>query len=152
MLVPRRFWIGAEILQVALRNAADEFLAVEFFLAGDLGGEAGGEGVDHRGADAVQAAGGGIGFAGKFAAGMQCGEDDLERGFVLEFGVRVDRDAAAVIADGEPVAGLERHLDERGMAGHCLVHGIVKDFRGEVVQGGLIGAADIHARPAADRL
>jgi hypothetical protein len=43
--------------------AFGEILAVEFFVARDLGREAAGEGVDDRGADAVQAARGGIGLA-----------------------------------------------------------------------------------------
>jgi hypothetical protein len=36
------------------------------------------------------------------------------------------------------------------VAGDGFVHRVVEDFGGEVVQGGLVGAADIHARPAAD--
>jgi hypothetical protein len=38
------------------------------------------------------------------------------------------------------------------MAGDRLVHGVVQHLGGEVVQGVLVGAADIHARAAADRL
>jgi DnaJ like chaperone protein len=39
-----------------------------------------------------------------------------------------------------------------GVAGDGLVHGVVEDFGEQVVQGPLVGAADIHARPLADRL
>ncbi len=38
------------------------------------------------------------------------------------------------------------------MAGDRLVHGVVEDLGREVVKRGLVGAADIHARPAPDRL
>ncbi len=100
----------------------------------------------------MQAARGGIGLAGEFAARMEGGEDDLERGFFGEFGVRVDGDAAAIVAHGELVAGLQGHLDEGGVAGHGFVHRIVEDFGGEVVEGGFVGAANIHAGAPADRL
>ena len=46
----------------------------------------------------------------------------------------------------------EFHLDEGRVAGDRLVHRIVDDFREQVVEGGLVRAADIHAGPAADRL
>ena len=66
--------------------------------------------------------------------------------------MRVDRDAAAIVGDDQAIAGLERHLDARGMAGDRFVHAIVDDFGGEVMERALVGSADIHARAAADRL
>ena len=42
------------------------------------------------------------------------------------------------------------HLDAGGVAGDGLVHGIVEDFRDQVVQRTLVGAADIHAGALAD--
>ena len=66
--------------------------------------------------------------------------------------MRVDRDAAAVVDDGQAVAGLERDLDAAGVAGDRLVHRIVDDLGGEVVEGARVGAADVHAGAAADRL
>ena len=47
---------------------------------------------------------------------------------------------------------LERDLDPGGMAGDRLVHAVVEHLGGEVMQRALVGAADIHARPAPDRL
>ena len=38
------------------------------------------------------------------------------------------------------------------MAGHRLVHRVVEHFGGQVVQRRLVGAADIHAGAAANRL
>ena len=64
----------------------------------------------------------------------------------------VDRDAAAIVGDGEPVARLERHLDAVGVARHRLVHAVVEHLGGEMVQRPLVGAADIHAGPPPDRL
>jgi hypothetical protein len=67
-------------------------------------------------------------------------------------GMLVDRDAAAVVGDGQAVAFFQRHFDAVGMAGDGLVHRVVEHFGGEVVQRALVGAADVHAGAAADRL
>ena len=66
--------------------------------------------------------------------------------------MRIDRDATAIVAHRQPVALLQRDLDEAGMAGDRLVHRIVEDFRRQMVQRGFVGAADIHAGAAAHRL
>ena len=47
---------------------------------------------------------------------------------------------------------VELDLDKVGVAGDRLVHGVVDDLGEEVMQRLLVGAADIHAGPAADRL
>jgi hypothetical protein len=83
---------------------------------------------------------------------MELGQDHLERRLARIFGMLVDRDAAAVVGDGEAVAGLEHTSIRVAMAGHRLVHRIVEHLGGEVVERPLVGAADIHARPPADRL
>jgi hypothetical protein len=54
--------------------------------------------VDDAGADAVQAAGRLVVAVLELAAGVQHGEDHLERA-LLRLRVLVDRDAAAVVAD-----------------------------------------------------
>ena len=66
--------------------------------------------------------------------------------------MRVDRDTAPVVDHGEEAVASQFHVDERGMAGHRLVHRIVDHFREQVVQRLFVGAADIHARAAAHRL
>ena len=48
--------------------------------------------------------------------------------------------------------GLQLDLDEVGVAGERLVHGIVDHLGEQVMQRLLVGAADIHARPPAHRL
>jgi hypothetical protein len=83
---------------------------------------------------------------------VQRGHDDLERALVGELRVRVDRDAAPVVADGDPVGGGELELDAGRVAGHRLVHRVVEHLGHEMVQGALVGAADVHARSAPDRL
>ena len=66
--------------------------------------------------------------------------------------MRVDRNAAAVVGDGDEAVGLHLDLDPVGVAGQRLVHGVVDDFGEQVVQRLLVGAADIHAGAAAHRL
>ena len=93
-----------------------------------------------------------IGLALELPARVERGHDHLERRLARIFGVRVDRDAAAVVADGQAVAGLELDLDAAGVAGDRLVHAIVDDLGGEVVERAVVGAADVHAGAAADGL
>ena len=66
--------------------------------------------------------------------------------------MRIDRNAAAVVGDGQESVGAEFHLDEGGVAGQRLVHRVVDDFGEQMMQRLFVGAADIHAGPAADRL
>ena len=66
--------------------------------------------------------------------------------------MRIDRDAAAVVGDGEEAVGLHLDLDQGRVAGQRLVHGIVDHLGEQVMQRLLVGAADIHAGAAAHRL
>ena len=141
----------AGVLQLGLRLAALERHAVELLAARDLDLHALGQRVGHRNADAVQAAGGFVDLGIEFAAGVQRAHDHFERRLVLEFRMRIDRDAAAVVGDGDEAVGLHLDLDAVGMAGERLVHGIVDHLGEQVVQRLLVGAADIHAGAAAHR-
>ena len=100
----------------------------------------------------MQAAGGLVGARVELAAGMQRGHDDFQRRLVLELGMRVDRNAAAIVGDGEIAVRRVADVDPGGVARHRLVHGIVEHFGEEVMQRLLVGAADIHAGAAAHRL
>jgi hypothetical protein len=83
---------------------------------------------------------------------MQRAHDDFERGFFREFRMRVDRDAAAVVGDGQESVRTQFDVDEVRMSGQGLVHGVVNDFGEQMMQRLLVGAADVHAGPAAHRL
>ena len=105
--------------------------------------------VDHRNADAVQAAGNLVRVLVEFSAGVQLGHDDLGGGNAFTL-VDVDRDAAAVVAHGAGTVGIERDHDVLGEAGQRLVDGVVDDLVDHVMQAGtVVGVADIHARPLA---
>ncbi len=142
----------AGVLQFGLRLAALERHPIELLAARDLDLHPLGQRVRHRDADAVQAARGLVDLGIEFAARVQRAHDHFERGLVLEFRVRIDRDAAAVVGDGDEAVGLHLDLDPVGMAGERLVHGIVDHLGEEVMQRLLVGAADIHAGAAAHRL
>ena len=100
----------------------------------------------------MEAAGGFIDLRVEFAAGMQRGHDDFEGRLVLEFGVRIDGNAAAIVGDGQVALGIIVHVNPGGVAGDRLVHGVVHDLGEKMMEGLFIGAADIHAGAAADGL
>ncbi len=132
--------------------AAGVFLLIELLAARHLDDAVFGERVHHRDADAMEAARGFIDLRVEFAAGMERGHDHFEGRLVLELGVRIDGNAAAIVGDGQVAVGIIVHVDPGGMARHRLVHGVVHDFGEEMMQRLFIGAADIHAGPAADGL
>ena len=66
--------------------------------------------------------------------------------------MRVDRNAAAVVGDGNEAVRFHLHFDPVGVAGQRLVHGVVDHLGEQVMQRLLVGAADIHAGAAADGL
>ena len=134
------------------RLTARERDAVEHLVASDLGDEGVRQRVDHRDADAVQAARGFVGLAVELAAGMQARHDDLEGGDARKFRMVLDRNAATIVGDGQEAVLAQMHFDAAGMAGNRLVHRVVDDFGEQVMQGVGVGAADIHAGATANRL
>ena len=64
----------------------------------------------------------------------------------------IDRDAAAVVDDGDRVVDVDRDVDLIAVAGQRLVDRVVDDLVDEVVQAGRAGRADVHRRPLAHRL
>ncbi len=66
--------------------------------------------------------------------------------------MRVGRDAAAIVADQDAVAGKHLQPDRVGVAGDGLVHRVVEHLGHEMMHGPFIGAADVHAGALADRL
>ena len=65
--------------------------------------------------------------------------------------MRINRNAASVVAHHDTEISQQFDLDPAGMAGDRLVHRIVEDLGHKVMQGAFIGAADIHAGALADR-
>ena len=141
----------ADDLELGLGFAAvGELDAVALAVAVDLDLDLRRQRVDHRDADAVEAAGDLVAVAAELAAGVQLGERDLDAGH-LELGVDVDGDAAAVVDDPAAAVGQQGDVDAVAVAGHGLVDGVVDDLLDEVVQAGRAGGADVHARAACGR-
>ena len=147
--VPRLSWAAPTTASGATGVAVAELHEVLLAVAPDRELEPGRQRVDHRDADAVQAAGDLVGVLVEFSAGVELGHDDLggRDAFAL---VDVGRDAAAVVAHGAGAVGIERDHHLLGEAGQRLVDGVVDDLVDHVVQAGaVVGVADIHARPLA---
>src|SRR4030095_13829718 len=100
---------------------------VALAVADDLGVEEGRQGVDDRDADAVEAAGDGVGLAAELAARVELGHDDLERGPVLDR-MLVDGDAAAVVGDADATVAQDGDLDAVAVAGERLLDGVWGGF------------------------
>ena len=83
---------------------------------------------------------------------MELGHDDLGRRHAFLV-MDIDRDAAAIVADGARAVGIERHRYGIAVAGQRLVDRIVDDLVDHVMQAGaVIGVADIHAGALAHRV
>ena len=131
--------------------AAGEFHLVDVAVLVHLHRQPLGKGVDDARAHAVQTAGDLIASAAELTARVQHGIDDLERG-APRLRLNVDRNAAAVIHNGDGVALVDRHFNFRAVARKCLVNGVIHNFVNEVVQAARGRGADVHARALAHRL
>ena len=65
--------------------------------------------------------------------------------------MRIDRDAAAVVADRDRVVFVQLDFDPGGVARNGLVHRVVQNLGHKMVQRPFVGAADIHAGTFANR-
>src|SRR5439155_15342275 len=140
---PERCLGGSEALQGLHGPAPLEAGGIHGAVAGDLDVQPGRQGVHHRDPDAVEASGDLVALALELTAGVELGHDDLDRGAPLALG-RVDRDAAAVVPDGDGVVGVDGDVDAVGEPGKGLVDGVVHDLDHQVVQATRPGGADVH--------
>ncbi len=125
---------GADLLQRADRLALLEAHLPLRAVALDRGDQFLRQGVDHAGADAVQAAGGLVAAVLEFSARMQDGEDHFERAF-LGRGMLVDRNAAAVVFDGDRRSiGVKGDPDIGSEPVHRFIDGVVERFPDEMVE------------------
>ena len=105
--------------------------------------------VDDRNTHAVQAARHLIGILVELTAGMELGHDDLGRRDLL-FLMDIDRDAAAVVGNGNGIVGVERDGHQVCIPAQSLVDRVIDDLIDHMVQARpVVGIADIHSRPLA---
>ena len=141
----------ADDLHLLRYIAAGELHLIDLAVFVDVHDEPLAHGVDDRRADAVQAAGDLVSAAAELAAGVQHGENDL-KGALAGLLLNIDRDAAAVIAHADNVAGLDDDLYPVAVAGQSLVDGVIHDLVYKVMQTRRRGRAYIHTRALADCL
>ncbi len=143
--VPHRGHGGLRLTQMV-------FLTVDLAIAADGEQKVVRQGVDHRDADAMQAARDLVRGIVELPARMQHGHDDFGSGSPL-FGVDVDRDAAAVVRDGDGLVRMDGDDYAVAIAGQRLVDGVVDDLENHVVQAcAVIGISDVHARALSHRV
>ena len=130
------------------RDAALVRLLVDLAVAPDLEIERLRQRVDHRDADAVQAARHLVAVVVELAAGVQHRQHDF--GGRLAAGVLIDRDAAAVVDHRERSVDVDRDVDLIAEAGQRFVDRVVDDFVDEMMQPRRPGRADVHRRPLPD--
>ncbi|UWN50673.1 hypothetical protein ASALC70_02895 [Alcanivorax sp. ALC70] len=127
--------------------AAGEFNAVQLAVPFHEHFQLARQGIDHRHADAVQAAGELVVLVGELAAGVQGGEDHFHAGLLLHR-VRIHGHATAVVLHLDAAVGEQGHADALGVAGQGLVHGVVDHFLDQMVGTAGVG---VHARAFAHR-
>ncbi len=78
---------------------------------------------------------------------MELGKNDLNGGHPLAVieDFLVDRNAAAVVNDGDGVVDVDGDFDVRGVAGQGL-DGVVDDFVDEMMESHFPRGADVHGR------
>ena len=131
-------------LEPGRRNAALVRLRVDLTVAPDLEIERLGQRVDHRDADAVEAAGHLVAVVVELAAGVQHGQHDFGRGLAAR--VAIHGNAAAVVDHGDRAVDVNRDVDLVAEAGQRLVDRVVDDFVDEMMQSGWPGRPDVHGR------
>ena len=139
---------GTDGLQRRGTEAVAELHAVFVAVALDADLDLGRQRVDHRNADAMQAAGEGVVLAVELAAGVQAGQDQFDARDAF-LGVDVDRHAPAVVGHLAAAVGVQHDRHRFGVAGQGFVDGVVDHFLGQMVRAGGVG---VHARAAFDRV
>ena len=124
--------------------APGELHLIDFAIPVDLDHQPLGEGVDHGGAHAVEAAGNLVAASAELAAGMEDGVNDLQSG-LAGLGLDVHGDAAAVVHHGDGIALVDLDDDVGAVARQGLVDGVVHDLIHQMVETGGGRGADIHA-------
>jgi hypothetical protein len=121
-------------------------------VAVDLHEQALGQGVDHRHAHPMQAAGHLVAATvPELAAGVQHGQHDFD-GWTPLLLHDVHGDSTAVVHHGDGIVRVDRDGHLGGETGQSLVDRVVDDLIHEVVQPHHAGRADVHARALAHRL
>jgi hypothetical protein len=102
-------------------------------------------------ADAVKTAGVFVGALSELTARVQIRQHQFHCGH-FEFRMHVDRNAAAVVADGNRAVHVHGHFDFCAITGEMFIDRVVENFENHVVQSALVRIADIHSGALPHRL
>ena len=124
---------AADASQLVCRHAARVFLLINVPIAAHFNNTPFGKKIHHRNPNAVQPAGGLIDPLVKLAAELKDRHHAFDRGYVTaeffgQVGMAVDRDAAAVVYNGDGAVGMHGHAHLRSELGHRLINGIIDDL------------------------
>jgi hypothetical protein len=134
----------AALLDFGFRDAAFVALKINLAVLADLDLELIAQGVDDRGADAMESARHFVGILFELAARMQHGMHDFERRAL--FGrMHVDWNSAAVVLDRNPIVAQNYGVDLGTETGQRFIDGVVDDLSDEMMQAALGGVADVHS-------
>ena len=141
---------GPDRFEVGRRLAAGELLLPDLAVAADLHGEPLGERVHDRDTDPVQSPGDLVALAAELPSGVQLRQDD-RNGRQSLIRHDVDRNARAVVSNGDRVVRMQQHLDEVGATRKSLVHRVVDHLEDEVVKAPRARRPDVHTGSQTDR-
>jgi hypothetical protein len=134
------------------RLAVAKFHEVFLTIAPDRQAQPGRQRIDDRDANAMQSTGNLVGVLIEFSAGMKLRHNDLGGGDAFAL-MDVGRYAATVVANGAGAVRVEDDDHFFGETGKRFVDRVVDDLVDHVMQAGaVIGVADIHPGPLADRV
>ena len=134
-----------------LALGALELLLIGPVLGEHLHGDPPGQGVHHRRAHAVEAAGVAVGVVAELAARMELGKDHLHAGHA-QLLVDAHGDASSIVEHGGGAVLVQGHVDLVGVAVGRLVDGVVHDLPQQVVEPLGARGAYIHAGTHANRV
>ena len=129
-------------------NASGIAVLIDIPVPGDGDRQFLGKGIDHTGADAVQASAGLVGAVVKFTAGVQGRKHHALR--ADSFFMHADRYPSPVIRDSTGTVSFKSDMDRVAEPGQMLVYGIIHDLIDQVVQSPCGNTADIHTGPGPD--
>src|SRR5260370_32882031 len=90
--------------------------------------------------------------AAKLTAGVQDGHDYFKRRKAGALVMLLYGDTASIVFYSYGTVGVDYNFDRVGIACHHFVGAIVDNFINQVMQAGLVGSANIHARTYTYRL
>jgi len=80
---------------------------------------------------------------------VEHGHGDFDAGFLF-FGMEVNREAPAIVFDGDGTVFIENAVYFSAVTGEDLINAVVGYLNKEMVESPSAGGADIHRRPLAD--